>query len=175
MLTTLLVFVLVPFFQARYANGGLGAMYAMAIGELLMFVAAAVLLREAVDGRTISDVVRSLIAGAATILLFWLLPALQPLLAIPLCVLAFSGLALLVGAGEAIRRRGAGGVFPEAQTGRVSARPAQPGKLSAPRPTRAAPLPAREVLNRPQRLLEKPAQRQLVVSIYQQCADKGIP
>ncbi len=49
-LTTGLVFVLVPLCQARFANGGLGVMYALAIGELMMLVAAGILIREAVDG-----------------------------------------------------------------------------------------------------------------------------
>ncbi len=117
-----------------------------------MFVAAAVLLREAVDGRTFSDVVRSLIAGAATVLLFWLLPALQPFLAIPLCVLAFSGLALLVGAVKRSDVEMLVGVFPQARTCRVSA-PARSRETqrSSTDPGRAAP--ARDALNRPQRFL----------------------
>jgi len=97
-LTTGLVFVLVPLCQARFANGGLGVMYALAIGELLMLVAAGILIREAVDGRTIGAVCRSLIAGAATVLLIRLLPALTPFLAIPMCVLVFGALSLLVSA-----------------------------------------------------------------------------
>ncbi len=97
-LTTGLVFVLVPLCQARFANGGLGVMYALAIGELMMLVAAGILIREAVDGHTIRDVFRSLLAGAATALLFRLSPALTPFLAIPLCILIFGGLSLLVGA-----------------------------------------------------------------------------
>ena len=40
-LTTGLVLVLVPLCQARFANGGLGVMYAMVIGELLTLVATA--------------------------------------------------------------------------------------------------------------------------------------
>jgi O-antigen/teichoic acid export membrane protein len=99
-LTTGLVFVLVPLCQARFANGGLGVMYAMTIGEVLMLVAHCILIRDAVDSRTIGDVCRSLIAGAATVLLFRLLPALTPFLAIPLCVLVFTGLSLLVGAAK---------------------------------------------------------------------------
>jgi O-antigen/teichoic acid export membrane protein len=97
-LTTGLVFVLVPLCQERFTNGGLGVMYALAIGESLNFVAAGILIREAVDGRTIGHVFRSLIAGAATVLLIRLLPALTPFLAIPMCVLVFAGLSLLVGA-----------------------------------------------------------------------------
>jgi len=96
--TTGLVFVLVPLCEARFANGGLGVMYAMTIGELLMLVAAGILIRDAVDGRTIGDACRSLIAGAATVLLIRVLPAPRPFLAIPMCVLVFGGLSLLVGA-----------------------------------------------------------------------------
>jgi O-antigen/teichoic acid export membrane protein len=97
-LTTGLVFVLVPVCQARFANGGLGVIYAMAIGELMMLVGSVILVRETVDRRMVGDVCRSLISGAATILLFRLLPALTPFLAIPLCVLVFGGLSWLVGA-----------------------------------------------------------------------------
>ncbi len=97
-LTTSLVFVLVPVCQARFGNGGLGVMYAMAIGELVMLGAAGFLLREAVDGRTIADFCRCLIAGVATVLLVRQLPALTPFLAIPLCVLLFGGLSFMVGA-----------------------------------------------------------------------------
>jgi O-antigen/teichoic acid export membrane protein len=97
-LTTGLAFLLVPLCQARFSNGGLGVMYAMTIGELLMLTVAGFLIREVVDGRTIGDVCRCLMAGAATILLIRLLPALTPFLAIPMCVLAFGGLSLLFGA-----------------------------------------------------------------------------
>jgi O-antigen/teichoic acid export membrane protein len=97
-LTTGLVFALVPVCQARFANGGLGVMYAMTLGELLMLIAHGVLIREVIDSHTIADICRSLIAGAASVVLFRLLPAFTPFLAIPLCVLVFAGLSLLVGA-----------------------------------------------------------------------------
>jgi O-antigen/teichoic acid export membrane protein len=97
-LTTGLVFVLVPVCQARFANGGLGVMYAMAIGELLMLVNAGYLIRDDVDGRTFGDLCRCLFAGAATVALLRLLPALTPFLAVPMCVLVFGALSWLVGA-----------------------------------------------------------------------------
>jgi O-antigen/teichoic acid export membrane protein len=97
-LTTGLVFVLVPRCQARFANGGLGAMFAMAIGELFMLIVAGILIRSDVDGRTIGDMGRSLLAGAATLVVFHFLPAFTPFLAIPLCLCVFAGVALLVGA-----------------------------------------------------------------------------
>jgi O-antigen/teichoic acid export membrane protein len=97
-LTTALVVVLVPLCQTHFQNGGLGVMYAMASGEFLMLTAALVLIHEAVDGHMIVDVVRSLIAGVATVLLIRWLPVATPFLAIPLCIVAFTGLSLLVGA-----------------------------------------------------------------------------
>jgi len=96
--TSALVFVLVPFCQARFANGGLGVVYATVIGEALMVVTGSVIIREAIDRSTISDACRSLIVGAVVLLLFRNLPAFSPFLAIPLCVLVFAGLSLLIGA-----------------------------------------------------------------------------
>jgi hypothetical protein len=63
-----------------------------------MLVAAVVFIREAVDAHLIGDVLRSLLAGAATVLVIQLMPPMTPFLAIPFCVLAFAGLSLLVGA-----------------------------------------------------------------------------
>jgi O-antigen/teichoic acid export membrane protein len=97
-ITTVLVFLLVPLCQERFDNGGLGVMYAMGIGELLIVIASWFLLREAVDGRALGDMFRSLVAGAATVLLFQLLPPFSPILAIPACVLMLAGLSFLAGA-----------------------------------------------------------------------------
>ncbi len=97
-LTTVLVFLLIPLCQTRYDNGGLGVMYAMAVGELLMLVASCFLLRDVIDSRTLGYVCRNLLAGAATLLLFHQLPALTPFLTIPICIMVFGGLSLLVGA-----------------------------------------------------------------------------
>lgn len=96
--STALVFVLVPICQERFGNGGLGAIYAMAFGELLMFVASYLLIKDVVDGRTFINLLRSLLAGAATILIFRWLPPFTPFLGIPACVVIFAGIAMLVGA-----------------------------------------------------------------------------
>ncbi len=98
LLTTGLVVVLVPVCQSRFANGGLGVMFALASGELLMLVAAVVFIRDAIDARLIGDVLRSLIAGAATVLVVRFVPTMTPFLAIPFCVLVFAVLSFLVGA-----------------------------------------------------------------------------
>jgi O-antigen/teichoic acid export membrane protein len=97
-LTTGLVFVLVPLCQGRFGNGGLGVMYAMAGGECLMLIAAVLLLRESIDRRMAGDVLKSVIAGGGTVLLIRVLPALPSFLAIPLCILAFAGASVVVGA-----------------------------------------------------------------------------
>jgi O-antigen/teichoic acid export membrane protein len=97
-LTVVLAFFLVPFFQTRWSNGGLGVAYATVIGEVLMVGTAGFLIREAIDRSAISDACRGLIVGGATILLFRLLPAISPFLGIPLCVIVFAGLSLLIGA-----------------------------------------------------------------------------
>jgi O-antigen/teichoic acid export membrane protein len=97
-LTTTLCFFLVRFCQEHFGNGGLGVMYALAIGEVPLLVFSGLLLREAVDRRTLGDVLRTGLAGAGTILLFRWLPVLNPFLAIPVCVAVFAGLSLLCGA-----------------------------------------------------------------------------
>jgi O-antigen/teichoic acid export membrane protein len=96
--TTALIFVLVPICQKHFANGGLGVAYAMVVGESLMIGVSWVLIREAIDRRTMSDMARALVAGVATVVLFKLLPPITPFLAIPLCVLVFAGLSWAVGA-----------------------------------------------------------------------------
>jgi O-antigen/teichoic acid export membrane protein len=96
-LTLGLELVLVPFCQARFGNGGIGVMYAMAIGELVMVAGAMWLIRTAIDGRMVSDFCRGLLGGGITVLLMRLLPPLSPFLAIPVCVVAFLGLSLALG------------------------------------------------------------------------------
>jgi O-antigen/teichoic acid export membrane protein len=97
LVTTALEFVLVPLCQARFANGGIGIMFAVAGGELVMVAAACLLIREAIDGRMVGDLARGLISGAATVLLMWSLPPIAPFIGIPVCVLAFLGLSVAVG------------------------------------------------------------------------------
>ncbi len=98
--TTGIAFVLVPLCQTRLGNGGLGVMYATGIGELLMTIAGAYFLRDSIDGRTLGDVCRSLVAGVATVLLIQLLPEFTPFLSIPLCIVVFAALSFLFGAAK---------------------------------------------------------------------------
>jgi O-antigen/teichoic acid export membrane protein len=97
---TIFVFILVPVCQSHFGNGGIGVMYAMAIGELPMLIAAGILLKGVIDRRTLVDVGRCLIAGVVTILLLRWLPPITPFLGIPLCVLVFGGVAFLFGAAK---------------------------------------------------------------------------
>jgi len=97
-IATSLVFFLVPMWQSGFGNGGVGVMYAMAIGELPMFLAGVYLLRRSMDRHTVSDVLRSLAVGGLTVLVFNLLPTYNAVLGIPLCIAVFGGLSLLLGA-----------------------------------------------------------------------------
>jgi hypothetical protein len=88
---------LIPYFQTHFANGGVGIMVAMAGGELVMVVAAVVLMRDIVGAAMALDFLRCLIAGGATIALMRILPPVGPLAGIPLCVVTFGACALAVG------------------------------------------------------------------------------
>jgi hypothetical protein len=96
--STILSLLLVPIFQARWGNGGLGIVVAFSASELLMlFTFVAVLPTGTLDKTTFLDAARAVLASFGTLALFWLLPPLSPWLGIPLCVAAFGLLALTVG------------------------------------------------------------------------------
>jgi O-antigen/teichoic acid export membrane protein len=94
--TTGVELVLIPLCQARFSNGGIGIVLAMACGELVMVTAAVLLLRNLVSGAMAADFFRGLLAGTATIALIRSV-SLTPLLGIPLCVATFGVLAAVVG------------------------------------------------------------------------------
>ena len=95
--TTGVELVLIPFCQARFGNGGIGIVLAMACGELVMVTAAVLLIRDIVSVAMGLDFLRGLVAGAATIAVMRLLPPINPLLGIPLCVVTFAAVAVVVG------------------------------------------------------------------------------
>jgi O-antigen/teichoic acid export membrane protein len=97
LVTTAVELVLIPYFQTRFSNGGIGTVLAMACGELVMVAAAIALIRDLVDGGMLVDLLRGLAAGTATILLIGRLPHLTPLLGIPVSVLLFAVFASAVG------------------------------------------------------------------------------
>jgi O-antigen/teichoic acid export membrane protein len=98
LVSTILALLLVPVFQIRWGNGGLGIVVAFSASELLMlFAFAAVLPPGTLDRTTLLDAARALLASFGTLTLFRLLPPFSPWLGIPLCVAVFGLLALTVG------------------------------------------------------------------------------
>jgi O-antigen/teichoic acid export membrane protein len=95
-ISTGLDFVLIPWFDARWGNGGVGVVVAFAVSELAVFVGALLVLpRGTFPARSLLDVGRALAAAGATVALFrWLLPPLPPaatlVLAVPACVAVFA-------------------------------------------------------------------------------------
>jgi O-antigen/teichoic acid export membrane protein len=90
--------VLIPYFQRRYGNGGLGVVVAFATSEILMFSSAtAILPRGSLGLPLLIDAGRALLASAGTLLLFAVLPPMSPFLGLPLCVLVFVGLSVALG------------------------------------------------------------------------------
>jgi O-antigen/teichoic acid export membrane protein len=88
---TALDLLLIPFFQERFGNGGLGVVVAFALSEIVVFAGAMIALRRGtLEPAMALDVVRSLAAAGMTILLFGVIPPLSPWVGIPLCVVAFT-------------------------------------------------------------------------------------
>ena len=83
--------VLVPILQARTENGGIGIVLSFALSEFVVLTGALVLLPRATLTRAaLVDAARALGAAGLTLLLFWVLPSLNPWLGIPLCIGTFS-------------------------------------------------------------------------------------
>ena len=95
--TTAVELALVPLFQSRFGNGGIGLVLATASGELVMVMAAVYLLRGIVTRAMALDVARGLACGAATILVFRAVPAFSPVLGIPAAIALFLGVAAAFG------------------------------------------------------------------------------
>jgi O-antigen/teichoic acid export membrane protein len=89
---------LVPFFQARYGNGGIGVVLSFAVGELVTIATAIFLLPSGVLTRGIAaDVRRAGVAGVGTLAIGVMLPQLPAAVGIPGCIALFSILAVAVG------------------------------------------------------------------------------
>jgi O-antigen/teichoic acid export membrane protein len=97
-LNTGLAILLVPYFQARFQNGGLGLVVAFGLTEPLMVMACVWLVpRGAFAPGTLVDLVRALAAGAATLAVFWWFPAVTPCLTLPASIFAFAFFSLASG------------------------------------------------------------------------------
>ena len=97
-LCTGLDLVLIPWFQRRTGNGGMGAVVAFVASEAVVFgVSAFALPRGSLGVPFALDVARALGAGAVTALLFSSLPPLPIYAGAPACILAFGACALALG------------------------------------------------------------------------------
>lgn len=89
---------LIPIFQERFNNGGIGVMVAFALSEVVVFIGSMFVLRRGtLTLETALDVGRAVGAAGATVLLFRMLPLLPPWVGIPLCVVAFAVASFLLG------------------------------------------------------------------------------
>jgi O-antigen/teichoic acid export membrane protein len=97
-LSTGLDLVLIPWFQQRTGNGGIGAVLAFVASEVVVFAGAAFFLPRGSLGLPAAlDVGRALGAGGLTALLFSWLPPLPIYVGVPACVVVFSLCALALG------------------------------------------------------------------------------
>ena len=95
---TALDLVLIPLFQQRMGNGGIGAIAAFGLSEIVVFAGVILVLRR--EGLTLGlpvDMAKALGAAALTLLLFWWLPPLPFLIGVPACAIVFLLCSLGVG------------------------------------------------------------------------------
>jgi len=90
--------VLIPWFQYRTGNGGIGVTVAAVISEVVIFAGGLMLMpRGTLSGAVFVDGFRALCCGLATWALFQVLPPLPPWLGIPFCIAAYAALSSAVG------------------------------------------------------------------------------
>ena len=88
---TALKFVLIPLFQERLGNGGIGVVVAFALSELVVFAGSLMVMRRGcLEPGTALDAARAVAAGGLTVLLFRLAPPVPAWAGIPLCVATFA-------------------------------------------------------------------------------------
>jgi O-antigen/teichoic acid export membrane protein len=93
-----LCFILVPILQERTGNGGIGIVLAVTLSELMVMACALVLLPRGTLARHAAlDTARALAAAGVTVLLFRVLPPINPWLGIPVCVATFAAASWVVG------------------------------------------------------------------------------
>jgi len=86
---------LIPWAQARHGNGGIGVVLSFSLAELVIIVAALLLMPRGVLDRSVAwDVGKAALAGAGTLLLVRAVPVSSPLLQLPLYLATFAALAL---------------------------------------------------------------------------------
>jgi O-antigen/teichoic acid export membrane protein len=101
---------LIPHFQARTGNGGLGVVVSQVVCEALIFAGLVLLMpRGSVGLGILADTGRALVAAVGTALVLQLvLPPLSPWLGIPLCVVLYTAVTVALGL---VRRDDLRGIF----------------------------------------------------------------
>jgi O-antigen/teichoic acid export membrane protein len=100
--------VLIPYFQARSGNGGIGVTVASVLSEGVIFAGGLFLMpKGTLGGDIFVDGARAFASGLATFLLFHWLPHFTPWVGIPLCILVFTAFSVAFG----LVRRGDVDVF----------------------------------------------------------------
>jgi O-antigen/teichoic acid export membrane protein len=98
LLSTGLDLVLIPLFQRRTGNGGIGVVLGFVASEIVVFGGAALLMpRGSLRPGVAVDVLRALASAGITAVLFHWLPPLPMAIGVPMCVLAFALCALAFG------------------------------------------------------------------------------
>jgi O-antigen/teichoic acid export membrane protein len=88
--STALELVLIPIFERRMGNGGIGVVAAFVTSEIVVFGGAILLLGRGTLGLDVAvDMARALGSATLTLLLFWWIPPLPFLIGVPVCVIAF--------------------------------------------------------------------------------------
>jgi O-antigen/teichoic acid export membrane protein len=92
--STALDVVLIPWFQARHGNGGIGVVVAFALSELVVFAGVvAIMPRGVLRVETVVEAAKTIAAAAGTVLLLRSIPGLPPAAGIPLTVVVFFAVA----------------------------------------------------------------------------------
>jgi O-antigen/teichoic acid export membrane protein len=100
--STVLELVLIPIFQQRMGNGGIGVVAAFVASEFVVLTGAVLLLRRRGAGVNITvDTAKALGSAGLTLLFFWWVPALPFFIGVPVCVAVF----LLCSVGLGLVRR----------------------------------------------------------------------
>jgi O-antigen/teichoic acid export membrane protein len=87
---TVLELVLIPMFQERTGNGGIGVVVAFVISEIVLVAGAMYMLRRKCLGLDILiDMARALGAASITLAFFWWLPPLPFLIGVPACIIVY--------------------------------------------------------------------------------------
>jgi len=97
-LSTLLALILIPYFQRRSGNGGIGVVLAFVLSEFVIFGSSLFLMPRGTLGSALFvDGARAIAAAALTAALFDVVPPMSSWFGIPICVFAFAGLSWSVG------------------------------------------------------------------------------